>query len=84
MATHWLVMEGSRDGAPAPFSTRLAGAGRHLPATHLVAALGRGAEHVPEGGRILLIAAGAGITAGAALYRGRGSLTDDASVIARR
>lgn len=35
MATHWLVMEGSRDGAPAPFSTRLAGAGRHLPSTHL-------------------------------------------------
>jgi 3-oxoacyl-[acyl-carrier-protein] synthase-3 len=35
MGTHWLVMEGSRDGAPAPFSTRLAGAGRHLPSTHL-------------------------------------------------
>jgi 3-oxoacyl-[acyl-carrier-protein] synthase III len=41
----------------------------------LVAALGRGAENLPEGGRMLLIAAGAGITAGAALYRGRGSLT---------
>ena len=33
MAKHWLVMEG--DGLPAPFRTRLAGAGRHLPATHL-------------------------------------------------
>jgi 3-oxoacyl-[acyl-carrier-protein] synthase-3 len=33
MAKHWLVMEG--DGPAAPFRTRLAGAGRHLPATHL-------------------------------------------------
>src|ERR1700682_3135654 len=33
MAKHWLVMEG--DGLAAPFRTRLAGAGRHLPATHL-------------------------------------------------
>jgi 3-oxoacyl-[acyl-carrier-protein] synthase-3 len=33
MAEHWLVMEG--DGPTAPFRTRLAGAGRHLPATHL-------------------------------------------------
>jgi 3-oxoacyl-[acyl-carrier-protein] synthase-3 len=33
MAKHWLVMEG--DGLPAPFRTRLAGAGRHLPTTHL-------------------------------------------------
>jgi 3-oxoacyl-[acyl-carrier-protein] synthase-3 len=33
MAEHWLVMEG--DGPAAPFRTRLAGAGRHLPATHL-------------------------------------------------
>ncbi len=32
MAKHWLVMEG--DGPPARFGTRLAGAGRHLPATH--------------------------------------------------
>ena len=35
MTRHWLVMEGSRDGAQAPFNARLAGAGRHLPATHL-------------------------------------------------
>jgi 3-oxoacyl-[acyl-carrier-protein] synthase-3 len=33
MAKHWLVMEG--DGPAAQFRTRLAGAGRHLPATHL-------------------------------------------------
>lgn len=33
MRNHWLVMEG--DGPPAPFQTRLAGAGRHLPTTHL-------------------------------------------------
>lgn len=33
MRKHWLVMEG--DGPPAPFCARLAGAGRHLPATHL-------------------------------------------------
>ncbi len=37
----------------------------------LVAALGRGAQRVPEGGRILLIVTGAGITAGAALYQER-------------
>ena len=35
MGTHWLVMEASAGGAAAPFSTRLAGAGRHLPPTHL-------------------------------------------------
>ena len=35
MGTHWLVMEPSSGGCPAPFATRLAGAGRHLPATHL-------------------------------------------------
>lgn len=34
MGTHWLVMDVSGDGA-APFSTRVAGAGRHLPPTHL-------------------------------------------------
>ncbi|KLO33507.1 3-oxoacyl-ACP synthase III family protein [Mycobacterium haemophilum] len=34
MGTHWLVMDISGDGA-APFSTRVAGAGRHLPPTHL-------------------------------------------------
>lgn len=33
MRKHWLVMEG--DGPPAPYGTRLAGAGRHLPSTHL-------------------------------------------------
>ena len=33
MAKHWLVMEA--DGLAAPFRTRLAAAGRHLPATHL-------------------------------------------------
>jgi 3-oxoacyl-[acyl-carrier-protein] synthase III len=33
MGKHWLVMEG--DGPPAPYRTRLAGAGRHLPETHL-------------------------------------------------
>src|SRR6478735_5705457 len=33
MRTHWLVMEGV--GPAAPYRTRLAGAGRHLPATHL-------------------------------------------------
>jgi 3-oxoacyl-[acyl-carrier-protein] synthase-3 len=35
MGTHWLVMDAPGNGAAAPFSTRLAGAGRHLPATHL-------------------------------------------------
>ena len=35
MARHWLVMETPRAGGPAPFVTRLAGAGRHLPETHL-------------------------------------------------
>ena len=35
MGTHWLVMEPSRGKSPAPFATRLAGAGRHLPTTHL-------------------------------------------------
>jgi 3-oxoacyl-[acyl-carrier-protein] synthase III len=33
MAKHWLVIEG--DGLPAPFRTRPAGAGRHLPTAHL-------------------------------------------------
>jgi 3-oxoacyl-[acyl-carrier-protein] synthase-3 len=33
MPKNWLVMEG--DGSPAPFRARLAGAGRHLPATVL-------------------------------------------------
>ncbi len=33
MPKNWLVMEG--DGPAAPFRARLAGAGRHLPATHL-------------------------------------------------
>ncbi len=33
MRTHWLVMEGI--GPPAPYRTRVAGAGRHLPTTHL-------------------------------------------------
>lgn len=33
MSKHWLVMEGA--GPSAPYRTRLAGAGRHLPATHL-------------------------------------------------
>jgi len=32
---HWLVMDTGRDRAPTPFTTRIAGAGRHLPATHL-------------------------------------------------
>lgn len=35
MVRNWLVMETAGDGDPAPFVTRLAGAGRHLPATHL-------------------------------------------------
>jgi 3-oxoacyl-[acyl-carrier-protein] synthase-3 len=34
VGTHWLVMDISGDGA-APFSTRVAGAGRRLPPTHL-------------------------------------------------
>lgn len=38
----------------------------------LMAALHRVAGHVPAAGRILLIATGAGITAGAAIYRERG------------
>jgi 3-oxoacyl-[acyl-carrier-protein] synthase-3 len=33
MVEHWLVMEG--DGPPAPYRTRLAAAGRHLPKTRL-------------------------------------------------
>ena len=33
MAKNWMVIEG--DGPPAQFRARLAGAGRHLPATHL-------------------------------------------------
>src|SRR5262245_13573112 len=35
MRTQWLVMEPPAGGSPAPFRTRLAGAGRHLPPTHL-------------------------------------------------
>ena len=35
MSRHWLVMETDADGARAPFVARLAGAGRHLPETHL-------------------------------------------------
>jgi 3-oxoacyl-[acyl-carrier-protein] synthase-3 len=35
MRTQWLVMEPAAGGSPAPFGTRLAGAGRHLPSTHL-------------------------------------------------
>jgi 3-oxoacyl-[acyl-carrier-protein] synthase-3 len=35
MGKRWLVMETPGDGVAAPFSARLAGAGRHLPATHL-------------------------------------------------
>ena len=35
MTRHWLVMETAEDGVQAPFVARLAGAGRHLPATHL-------------------------------------------------
>ena len=35
MGSHWLVMEPSGGGSPAPFATRLAGVGRHLPTTHL-------------------------------------------------
>ena len=33
--THWLVMDPSARSPDAPFRTRLAGAGRHLPSTHL-------------------------------------------------
>lgn len=35
MAPHWLVMETAAQGSAAPFVARLAGAGRHLPETHL-------------------------------------------------
>ncbi|TQC47990.1 3-oxoacyl-ACP synthase [Rhodococcus sp. WS4] len=35
MVKHWLVMEPDEDGDPAPFRTRVAGAGRHLPMTRL-------------------------------------------------
>lgn len=35
MARHWLVMETAKDGPPAPFVARLAGAGRWLPETRL-------------------------------------------------
>jgi 3-oxoacyl-[acyl-carrier-protein] synthase-3 len=35
MRTHWLVMEPSAEGSTPPFRTRIAGAGRHLPTTHL-------------------------------------------------
>ncbi len=35
MRTHWLVMDVAGNGGAAAYSTRVAGAGRHLPATHL-------------------------------------------------
>ena len=35
MRTQWLVEEPSSGGPAAPFRTRVAGAGRHLPTTHL-------------------------------------------------
>ncbi|WP_372494544.1 3-oxoacyl-ACP synthase III family protein [Mycobacterium colombiense] len=35
MSRHWLVMDAVGEGAAAPYVTRLAGAGRHLPETHL-------------------------------------------------
>jgi 3-oxoacyl-[acyl-carrier-protein] synthase-3 len=35
MGTHWLVMETTADGGRPAFVTRIAGAGRHLPASHL-------------------------------------------------
>jgi len=35
MTRHWLVMETAGEGTPTPFVARLAGAGRHLPETHL-------------------------------------------------
>src|SRR6185503_3000794 len=35
MPRHWLVMDAAAEGITAPFVTRLAGAGRHLPQTHL-------------------------------------------------
>jgi 3-oxoacyl-[acyl-carrier-protein] synthase-3 len=37
MTRHWLVMETEGEGVRAPFVARLAGAGRHLPGTHLTA-----------------------------------------------
>jgi len=38
MRTQWLVMDPAAGESPAPFRTRLAGAGRHLPTTHLTTA----------------------------------------------
>ncbi|MFG1930721.1 3-oxoacyl-ACP synthase III family protein [Mycobacterium sp. NPDC048908] len=38
MRTQWLVMDPAAGGPPTPFRTRVAGAGRHLPATHLTTA----------------------------------------------
>lgn len=35
MGTHWLVMDPPSGESPAPFRTRVAGAGRYLPTTHL-------------------------------------------------
>ena len=35
MATRWLVMDDAKDNAREPYRARLAGAGRHLPQTHL-------------------------------------------------
>jgi 3-oxoacyl-[acyl-carrier-protein] synthase III len=38
MRTQWLVMDPAAGESPAPYRTRLAGAGRHLPTTHLTTA----------------------------------------------
>ncbi|WP_210085086.1 3-oxoacyl-ACP synthase [Mycobacterium sp. OAE908] len=38
MRTQWLVMDPAEGGPPTPFRTRVAGAGRHLPATRLTTA----------------------------------------------
>ncbi|MCV7351179.1 3-oxoacyl-ACP synthase III family protein [Mycobacterium parmense] len=35
MTRHWLVMETAEQGGRSPYVTRVAGAGRHLPETHL-------------------------------------------------
>jgi 3-oxoacyl-[acyl-carrier-protein] synthase III len=35
MATHWLMLETGPDAVRSPFRARIAGAGRHLPSTHL-------------------------------------------------
>jgi hypothetical protein len=85
MTRHWLVMENMGDGARAPYVARLAGAGRHLAKTHLTtdeliattrhrthtaaAAFERQVTRLLAGAQTLLVAAGAHVTAGAALYR---------------